>query len=56
MEALLQPVETIDRLLQEMQNLELQVEDLEYKLDSRGQGARTMEEIQVQLNGLQNKR
>ncbi|XP_064938273.1 DNA repair protein RAD50-like isoform X1 [Musa acuminata AAA Group] len=55
-EVLLQPVETIDRLWQEMENLKPQIEDLEYKLDSRGQGVRSMEEIQLQLNSLQSKR
>ncbi|URE31784.1 Rad50 zinc hook motif [Musa troglodytarum] len=55
-EVLLQPVETIDRLWQEMENLKPQIEDLEYKLDSRGQGVRSMEEIQFQLNSLQSKR
>lgn len=49
-------METIDRLWQEMENLKPQIEDLEYKLDSRGQGVRSMEEIQLQLNSLQSKR
>lgn len=53
---LLQPVETVDRLLQEMDNLKPQIEELEYKLDSRGQGVRSVEEIQLQLNALQSKR
>ncbi|XP_074570260.1 DNA repair protein RAD50 [Curcuma longa] len=55
-DVLLQPVETINRLWQEMENLKPQIEDLEYKLDSRGQGVRSMEEIQLQLNSIQNKR
>lgn len=52
-EALLQPVDTADRLFQEVQTLQKQVDDLEYKLDFRGQGVRTMEEIQLELNDLQ---
>lgn len=52
-EALLQPVDTADRLFQEIQTLQKQVDDLEYKLDFRGQGVRTMEEIQLELNALQ---
>ncbi|KAG6482225.1 hypothetical protein ZIOFF_058856 [Zingiber officinale] len=55
-DVLLQPVETINRIWQEMENLKPQIEDLEYKLDSRGQGVRSMEEIQLQINSLQNKR
>ncbi|KAJ7013692.1 DNA repair protein RAD50 [Populus alba x Populus x berolinensis] len=43
-EALVQPVETADRLFQEIQSWQKQVDDLEYKLDFRGQGVRTMEE------------
>lgn len=56
MDALVQPAEAVDRLLQEINNLKPQVEELEYKLDSRGQGAKTLEEIQLQLNALQSKR
>lgn len=55
-EGLLQPVENIDRLWQESENLKPLIEDLEYKLDSRGQGVKSMEEIQLQLNSLQSKR
>ncbi|KAL5992100.1 hypothetical protein ACLOJK_013014 [Asimina triloba] len=55
-ESLLQPVETADRLLLEMRNLQEQIEDLEYKLDSRGQGVKSVEEIQSQLNMLQNQK
>ncbi|KAI4378799.1 hypothetical protein MLD38_016230 [Melastoma candidum] len=53
-DALLQPVDTADRLFQEIQLLQKQVDDLDYKLDFRGQGVRTMEEIQSDLNILQN--
>ncbi|XP_057959877.1 DNA repair protein RAD50 [Malania oleifera] len=52
-EALVQPVETADRLFQEMQMLQKQVDDLEYKLDFRGQGVRSTEEIQLELNTVQ---
>ncbi|XP_062165203.1 DNA repair protein RAD50 [Alnus glutinosa] len=52
-EVLVQPVETADRFFQEIQNGQKQVDDLEYKLDFRGQGVRTMEEIQLELNTLQ---
>uniref|UniRef100_A0ACD5Z3N4 Uncharacterized protein n=1 Tax=Avena sativa TaxID=4498 RepID=A0ACD5Z3N4_AVESA len=49
-EVLLHPIETIDRHVQEIQDLEPEVQDLEYKLDSRGQGVRSLEEIQLELN------
>lgn len=52
-EALVQPVETADRLFQEIQTWQKQVDDLEYKLDFRGQGVRTMEEVQSELSSLQ---
>ncbi|XXG78635.1 hypothetical protein AAC387_Pa08g2540 [Persea americana] len=55
-EVLVQPVENADRLLVEIRNLQEQVEDLEYKLDARGQGVRSMEEIQSQLNALQSQK
>ncbi|KAJ8774337.1 hypothetical protein K2173_011586 [Erythroxylum novogranatense] len=53
-EALVQPVETADRLFQEIQTWQKQVDDLEYKLDFRGQGAKSMEEIQTELSAVQN--
>ncbi|KAE9604828.1 putative DNA repair protein Rad50 [Lupinus albus] len=52
-EALVQPIETGDRLFQEIQAVQKQVEDLEYKLDFQGQGARSLEEVQLELNTLQ---
>ncbi|KAL2332609.1 hypothetical protein Fmac_013822 [Flemingia macrophylla] len=52
-EILVQPVENADRLFQEIQHLQKEVEELEYKLDFRGQGVRTLEEIQLELNTLQ---
>ena len=55
-EILIQPVEMAEKLLFDMRYLKEQVEDLEYKLDSRGQGVKTVEEIQAQLNDLQMKR
>lgn len=55
-DALIQPVETSDRLFQEIQALQKQVDDLDYGLDIRGQGVRSMEEIQSELDELQSKR
>lgn len=55
-EALIQPVDTADRILQELQTFVSQIEDLESKLGFRVQGAKTMEDIQLQLNTLQNDR
>ncbi|KAG9446061.1 hypothetical protein H6P81_012189 [Aristolochia fimbriata] len=55
-EILFPQVETADRLLHETANLQAQIEDLEYKLDARGQGDYSMEEIQSQLTIVQNKR
>ncbi|KAL2506407.1 DNA repair protein RAD50 [Abeliophyllum distichum] len=52
-DALIQPVETAERLFQEIQALQKQVDDLEYKLDFRGQGVKSLEEIQLELNTLQ---
>ncbi|XP_027116885.1 DNA repair protein RAD50 isoform X1 [Coffea arabica] len=52
-DALMQPVETADRLFQEIQTLQEQVDDLEDKLDFRGQGGKTMEDIQRELDSLQ---
>ena len=55
-ETLMEPVESADRLFQEIQGLQAEVEGLEYKFDIRGQGARTVEEIQLELNSLQSTR
>lgn len=55
-DALIQPVETFDRLFQEIQVRQKQVDDLEYGLDIRGQGVRSMEEIQSELDELQSKK
>ncbi|KAF9606048.1 hypothetical protein IFM89_022207 [Coptis chinensis] len=55
-EALLQPVETADRLLSEIQTLQGEVSDLESRLDAQGHGVKSMEEIQSQLTMLQNLR
>lgn len=51
-EILLEPAETANRLFQEIQDLQSKVEHLEYNLDFRGQGARTFEEIQLELKNL----
>ncbi|OVA03774.1 DNA repair protein Rad50 [Macleaya cordata] len=55
-EGLIPPVETADRLLLEMRSLQEEVEDLESKLDARGQGVKSLEEIQLQLSTLQSTR
>ncbi|XP_062223293.1 DNA repair protein RAD50 [Phragmites australis] len=55
-EVLLQPADTIDRHVQEIQQLLEEVEDLEYKLDSCGQGVKSLEEIQLELNSVQRTR
>ncbi|KAL6899887.1 hypothetical protein ACP4OV_006545 [Aristida adscensionis] len=55
-EVLLQPVDTIDRHVQEIHHLSVEIEDLEYKLDSGGQGVKSLEEIQLQLNTVQRTR
>ncbi|AQK52833.1 DNA repair protein RAD50 [Zea mays] len=55
-EALLQPTDTIDRHVHEIQQLVKEVEDLEYALDSSGRGVKSLEEIQLELNFLQRTR
>ncbi|OMO96607.1 DNA repair protein Rad50 [Corchorus capsularis] len=55
-EILVEPVETADRLFQQIQSGQKLVEDLEYKLDLRGQGGKSLEEIQLELNSLQSTR
>lgn len=52
-EALVQPLENADRLFQEIASYQKQIEDLEYKLDFRGHGVKTMQEIQSELSSLQ---
>ncbi|CAN8315648.1 unnamed protein product [Cochlearia groenlandica] len=52
-EALVQPLENADRLFQETVSYQKQIEDLEYKLDFRGHGVKTMQEIQSELSNLQ---
>lgn len=49
-EALVQPVETVERLLHEMETLRSQVEDLECKLAVGVQGVKSPDEIQLQLD------
>lgn len=51
-EALVQPTEAADRLLQEIQNLQKDVDDLLYKLEFPGKSVRSMEEIREKLNAL----
>ncbi|CAN7115358.1 unnamed protein product [Brassica rapa subsp. narinosa] len=52
-EALVPPLENADRLFQEIVSNQKQIEDLEYKLDFRGHGVKTMQEIQSELSSLQ---
>lgn len=49
----MQPLENADRLFQETVSYQKQIEDLEYKLDFRGLGVKTMQEIQSELSSLQ---
>nr|CAB3446633.1 unnamed protein product [Digitaria exilis] len=55
-EALLKPTDSIDRHFREKQQLDEEVNDLEYKLDSSGQGVKSLEEIQRELNSVQRTR
>ncbi|XP_021745929.1 LOW QUALITY PROTEIN: DNA repair protein RAD50-like [Chenopodium quinoa] len=55
-EALVSPVETVDRHFQEIQTLKSQVVTLEDMLDYRGLDIRSMEDIKSELNDLQNKK
>ncbi|TVU00315.1 hypothetical protein EJB05_54268, partial [Eragrostis curvula] len=55
-EVLLPTADTIDRLVQEIQHLEKEVEDLEYSLNSSGQGGKSLDEIQLELNSVQRAR
>lgn len=55
-DALIQPVETADRLFQEIQALQKQVNELESKLDVQAQGAKSLEEIISELQILERKR
>ncbi|MCH81777.1 DNA repair protein RAD50-like, partial [Trifolium medium] len=48
-----QHVENADRVFQEIQTLQSDVEDLESRLDCGGPGVRTLEEIQSELTTLQ---
>ncbi|KAL6532168.1 hypothetical protein OROGR_014138 [Orobanche gracilis] len=53
---LIQPVETADRLFQEIQVFQRQVSDLESKLDVQPQGVKSIEEIQSELKNLERNR
>ncbi|GFQ04279.1 DNA repair protein rad50 [Phtheirospermum japonicum] len=53
---LIQPVETADRLFQEIQVLQRQVGDLESKLDVQAHGVKSVEEIQAELKMLERTR
>lgn len=53
-EDLMPHVESTDRVFQEIQTLQKQVEQLEGMLDYQGLGVKSMEEITSELNDLQN--
>lgn len=55
-DALIQPVETADRLFQELQALQKQVNELESKLDFQDQDAKSREEISSDLKILERRR
>lgn len=55
-EALVQPIENADRIFQEIQRLQQQVDELTYKLDFRGHGARSIDDIKNELSTLQSTR
>ncbi|KAL8048542.1 hypothetical protein ABFX02_07G073600 [Erythranthe guttata] len=55
-DALIQPVETADRHLQDIQGLQRLVGELESKLDVQAQGARSLEDISSELKMLERTR
>ncbi|KAL5208788.1 hypothetical protein ABZP36_033223 [Zizania latifolia] len=55
-QVLLQPIDMIDRHIQKIHQLVPVVEDLEYKLDCRGQGVKSLEQLQSELSPLQRTR
>ncbi|KAH9620085.1 hypothetical protein KSS87_003088 [Heliosperma pusillum] len=55
-EGLVPHVETVDRYLKDIQTLQKYVDELEEKLDSRGQAVRSTEEVQTEINTLQRTR
>ncbi|KAL7105884.1 hypothetical protein ACP275_07G074600 [Erythranthe tilingii] len=55
-DALIQPVETVDRHLQDIQGLQRLVGELESKLDVQAQGARSLEDISSELKMLERTR
>lgn len=52
-EALVSPVEAADVVFNEIQVLQKEVDDLEYKLDYRGQGFKNSKEIDLEVVSLQ---
>lgn len=54
-EALVQPIETADRIFQEIQTMQKEVDDLEAKFDIQGQDTKSLEEISSEINTLQSK-
>ncbi|KAK9671423.1 hypothetical protein RND81_12G029400 [Saponaria officinalis] len=53
-EGLMPHVEAAERHLKDIQTTQIHVNELEEKLDNRGQAVRSIEEIQTELNTLQN--
>ncbi|KAL8088816.1 hypothetical protein AgCh_038557 [Apium graveolens] len=54
-EALVQPIETADRIFQDIQTVQKEVDDLEAKFAIQGQDTKSMEEIKSEINTLQSK-
>ncbi|XP_074304186.1 DNA repair protein RAD50 [Silene latifolia] len=55
-EGLVPQVEIVDRYFKDIQTIQKHVDELEEKLDSRGQAVRSMEEVQTEINTLQSTR
>ncbi|XP_074357274.1 DNA repair protein RAD50 [Apium graveolens] len=54
-EALVQPIETADRIFQDIQTVQKEVDDLKAKFAIQGQDTKSMEEIKSEINTLQSK-
>lgn len=50
------PADRITELYKDIENLKKQVTDLEYKLDTRSQGARTIEDVAAEIRSVEEKR
>ena len=56
LEKLQVPADRITELFKDIQSVRKQVADQEYKLDTRAQGARPMEEIAAEISSVEEKR